>query len=534
MLDMGFKPAVDRIVAQTPDDRQTLFFSATLEGAAGKIAAAYTRDARRHDAGADERREADDRAPLRPRRLPGAKVDLLVERAARPAIAAARWSSSAPSAAPTGWSSGCGSSDVHAVAMHGDKSQAPAREGAGALRGGDVDALVATDVAARGIDVADVTHVINFDAPEDGDAYMHRVGRTGRAGAAVSAISFVLADQANEMRQMAARLGLSQEFDRREGKQHGSVPAPGMGGRPSHGGSRNGNSRSNGNNRSNGNGNGAARTPATSPRPSRSATSRAAAARPGPSAGAAPAPAPIGGAGPAAAVSRSHLREAAEKGAVMAPFKRPNGGLDEGSDMARQARRAGRQVADPKIEEPTDAIIRVTSTGDLRLRPPPLRGPRPVHDRGRHPRPRADGHRRGGGLGGRPTSRRATGSSIPFNISCGHCWMCDQELYAQCETTQIPRSGQGAALLRLHEALRPGAGRPGRVPARPAGAVRADQGAGGTAGRPLPLPLRRAADGLAGGRVRRRRPKAAALAVFGLGPIGQMAARIAQHAASAR
>jgi ATP-dependent RNA helicase RhlE len=77
MLDMGFKPAVDRIVSQTPDERQTLFFSATLEGATGKIAAAYTRKPRRHTRVASR--------------------------------AAARWSSSAPSAAPTAWSSACAS-----------------------------------------------------------------------------------------------------------------------------------------------------------------------------------------------------------------------------------------------------------------------------------------------------------------------------------------------------------------------------------------------------------------------------------------
>ena len=103
-------------------------------------------------------------------------------------------------------------------------------------------------------------------------------------------------------------------------------------------------------------------------------------------------------------------------------------------------------VPDPTIEEPTDAIIRVTSTGicgsDLHLYE--VLGA--VHERGRHPRPRADGHRRGGRRRGRRTSPPATASSIPFNISCGHCCMCDQGLYTQCETTQVREQGKGAAL----------------------------------------------------------------------------------------
>src|SRR5262249_30080852 len=76
---------------------------------------------------------------------------------------------------------------------------------------GEVMTLVATDVAARGIDVPDVVRVINFDAPEDRATYVHRVGRTGRAGRTGTGISFVLADQVDEMRKIASGLGL--EFE---------------------------------------------------------------------------------------------------------------------------------------------------------------------------------------------------------------------------------------------------------------------------------------------------------------------------------
>ena len=119
-----------------------------------------------------------------------------------------RSSSSAPSAAPTGWSSGYEVVRSTHVAMHGDKSQRQRERALARFERGEVMTLVATDVAARGIDIPDVAHVINYDAPEDRDAYVHRVGRTGRAGRTGTGISFVLADQAEEMGRIKASLGL--------------------------------------------------------------------------------------------------------------------------------------------------------------------------------------------------------------------------------------------------------------------------------------------------------------------------------------
>jgi superfamily II DNA/RNA helicase len=98
--------------------------------------------------------------------------------------------------------------------MHGDKSQSQRERALASFERGDVLTLVATDVAARGIDVDDVARVINYDAPEDRDAYVHRVGRTGRAGRSGTGISFVLADQADEMRKIATGLGLEGHFDK--------------------------------------------------------------------------------------------------------------------------------------------------------------------------------------------------------------------------------------------------------------------------------------------------------------------------------
>ncbi|HEX8959259.1 MAG TPA: DEAD/DEAH box helicase [Solirubrobacterales bacterium] len=211
MLDMGFKPAVSRIVAKIPAERQTLFFSATLEGATGKLAAAYTREARRHTQAAARRSEADVEHRFVHVDSQAAKLDHLADQLRDGergrTLVFVRTKRGADRLVKR-----LRSRDLEAVAMHGDKSQGQRERALARFENGDVDTLIATDVAARGIDVADVTHVINFDAPGDRDSYVHRVGRTGRAGRAGAGISFVLADQAAEMRRIARDLGLSREF----------------------------------------------------------------------------------------------------------------------------------------------------------------------------------------------------------------------------------------------------------------------------------------------------------------------------------
>ncbi len=178
MLDMGFRPAVDRIVAKTPSDRQTLFFSATLDGEAGRIAEVYTHDAVLHEHTPPEAQARDIehrfRAVDRDSRL-----DALVEELddAELALVFVRTKRGADRLVKR--LSGAG---VDAVAMHGNKSQNQRERALDAFTTGRIRTLVATDVAARGIDVQGVSHVINFDAPDDRDSYVHRIGRTGRAG----------------------------------------------------------------------------------------------------------------------------------------------------------------------------------------------------------------------------------------------------------------------------------------------------------------------------------------------------------------
>ncbi|MBA3867237.1 MAG: DEAD/DEAH box helicase [Solirubrobacterales bacterium] len=228
MLDMGFKPAVSRIVAQTAPDRQTLFFSATLEGATGKLAAAYTHDARRHTQEPTVDAEADIEHSFVHVDSQSAKLDHLTEQL-RDAergrtLVFVRTKRGADRLVKR-----LRSNNLEAVAMHGDKTQSQRERALARFERGDIDTLIATDVAARGIDVADVTHVINFDAPGDQDAYVHRIGRTGRAGNRGAGISFVLSDQVGEMRRIARDLGLSREFDQAGGVRVAEASTAGNG-----------------------------------------------------------------------------------------------------------------------------------------------------------------------------------------------------------------------------------------------------------------------------------------------------------------
>jgi ATP-dependent RNA helicase RhlE len=211
MLDMGFQPAVNRIVAKTPSSRQTLFFSATLEGATGKLATAYTREARRHTQAAPKRKEADIEHRFVHVVSQSAKIQHLADhlREGERTLVFVRTKRGADRLVKR-----LRSHELTAVAMHGDKSQGQRERALARFERGDVHTLVATDVAARGIDVSDIIHVINFDAPGDRDAYVHRIGRTGRAGRSGTGTSFVLTDQAADMRHIVGGLGLAQEFDR--------------------------------------------------------------------------------------------------------------------------------------------------------------------------------------------------------------------------------------------------------------------------------------------------------------------------------
>ena len=210
MLDMGFQPQVDRLVRRLPKKRQTMFFSATLDGDAGRIAEVYTTDARRFEVESESKTVLEVDHRFIPVSSHG-KVDALVELLQKDrglALVFVRTKRGADRLADKLKAKG-----VRALAMHGDLSQAARERALDRFESGKVDTLIATDVAARGLDLERITHVINFDPPADDKGYVHRVGRTARAGRSGTGVTLVTADQQGDVSRMAARLDLDHEFE---------------------------------------------------------------------------------------------------------------------------------------------------------------------------------------------------------------------------------------------------------------------------------------------------------------------------------
>jgi ATP-dependent RNA helicase RhlE len=188
MLDMGFIHAVRRIVQLTPDERQTLLFSATMPQTIEKLARSVLRNPTRVTvAPVASTAELIDQAvcfvPQADKRalLEQMLLSLGIERA----LVFTRTKHGANKVSEQLRRAG-----IEAGAIHGNKSQAAREKALDQFRDGRMPVLVATDVAARGIDVEGISHVINFDLPHVPEAYVHRIGRTGRAGAKGRAISF--------------------------------------------------------------------------------------------------------------------------------------------------------------------------------------------------------------------------------------------------------------------------------------------------------------------------------------------------------
>jgi superfamily II DNA/RNA helicase len=209
MLDMGFKPQVDRIVARLPAARQTMFFSATLDSRVTELARAYTRNPVRYEGAAPspaseavEHRflsvTADSKVSVLAELLRDSQgLALVFVRTRRGADRLVRK---------------LAHHQVDAVAFHGDLSQGQRERALRRFESGQATTLVATDVAARGLDLVEITHVINFDPPGERAAYLHRVGRTGRAGRGGTGITFVLPEQLEEVSRVARLTGHSEQF----------------------------------------------------------------------------------------------------------------------------------------------------------------------------------------------------------------------------------------------------------------------------------------------------------------------------------
>jgi superfamily II DNA/RNA helicase len=211
MLDMGFKPQVDRIVRRLPTNRQTMFFSATLDGEVGELARAYTRSPSRFEADLPADRAVGEIAHTFVAVRPETKVETLVDHVRTAdglTLVFVRTKRGADRLVRK-----LAGYDVDAVAMHGDLSQQARQRALDRFQTGKVQVLVATDVAARGLDIDDIAHVVNYDPPEEDKGYVHRTGRTGRAGRSGTAITFVLPDQQAETSRVANRLGHRQQFE---------------------------------------------------------------------------------------------------------------------------------------------------------------------------------------------------------------------------------------------------------------------------------------------------------------------------------
>ena len=212
MLDMGFQPQVDRIVRHLPKDRQTMFFSATLDGAVGRIAEVYTRNPVRHEIESETQTvdEADHRfVPVEQAEKLKTLIRLAQEEEATGlTLVFVNTKRHVETLARQLRNEG-----VPTVTMHGDMTQQARERALQRFEDKHVGVLIATDVAARGLDLDDITLVVNYDPPQDDKGYVHRVGRTARAGRAGTSVTFVTPQQLGDVSRMAARLDLHEEFE---------------------------------------------------------------------------------------------------------------------------------------------------------------------------------------------------------------------------------------------------------------------------------------------------------------------------------
>jgi ATP-dependent RNA helicase RhlE len=211
MLDMGFQPQVDAIVRRLPSNRQTMFFSATLDGEVAQLARAYTDSPSRFDAQLPSHLERGETEHRFVGVTADTKVETLVEMLGHDdglTLVFVRTKRGADRLVQK-----LARHDVKAVAMHGDMNQRARERALERFEAGKVATLVATDVAARGLDLDHITHVINFDPPADNKGYIHRVGRTARAGRDGTGITLVLPEQQADVSDFARRVGEHGQFE---------------------------------------------------------------------------------------------------------------------------------------------------------------------------------------------------------------------------------------------------------------------------------------------------------------------------------
>ncbi|WP_086663098.1 DEAD/DEAH box helicase [Lentzea kentuckyensis] len=210
MLDLGFLPDIERILTMVPDQRQTMLFSATMPGPIITLARTFLNQpthirAEENDAGQTHERTKQFVYRAHSLDKPEMLARVLQARDRGLSMIFARTKRTAQKVADDLTERG-----FAAAAVHGDLGQGAREKALRAFRSGKVDVLVATDVAARGIDIDDVTHVINYQCPEDEKTYVHRIGRTGRAGREGVAVTFVDWDETTRWQSVNELLNLGQ------------------------------------------------------------------------------------------------------------------------------------------------------------------------------------------------------------------------------------------------------------------------------------------------------------------------------------
>jgi superfamily II DNA/RNA helicase len=240
MLDMGFMPDVERICNALPAQRQTLLFSATLDGNIGRIAQQILRNPKTIQVAAQKEKHANIEQRLHFVDDMSHKNKLLEHLLIAPEVNQVIVFTSTKRHADLL------AEDLYAAghktaALHGDMTQGARNRTLTKLRHGDVKVLVATDVAARGIDVAGITHVINYDLPKFAEDYVHRIGRTGRAGATGIAVSFASHMDRHQVRKIEQFTGQRLEatvvagYEPKRPAPRTDGPGRPNGGRPSNG-----------------------------------------------------------------------------------------------------------------------------------------------------------------------------------------------------------------------------------------------------------------------------------------------------------
>lgn len=209
MLDMGFLPQLRRIIRVVGKSRQTLMFSATMDREVEGIAREFLTDPAKLAVGNTATPPAEIRQTIYPvaqENKASMLLHLLGREGVNSAIVFTRTRSRADRVAKL-----LGRNQFKVAAIHGGRSQNQRNAALAGFRSGQFSVLVATDVAARGLDIPDVSHVINFDLPEAPDSYIHRIGRTARMGKSGEALSLVMAEDRDALRGIERTLGVQLE-----------------------------------------------------------------------------------------------------------------------------------------------------------------------------------------------------------------------------------------------------------------------------------------------------------------------------------